>query len=129
MARTAIIKLFPLQFGEDVGSGGEADEDSERGRTPGHRINMTLRTGLVLLSLFLSVLIGLTLAGRGREDGRDVPDGRGPRIGLSLGTLQEERWQRDRGRFVARAAELGAEVLVQSGTARRPGSSRTSNRS
>jgi D-xylose transport system substrate-binding protein len=36
-------------------------------------------------------------------------------IGLSLGTLQEERWQRDRDRFVARAEGQGARVLVQSG--------------
>src|SRR5215210_5772969 len=36
------------------------------------------------------------------------------RIGLSMDTLKEERWQRDRDLFVARAAELGAEVLVQS---------------
>ena len=35
-------------------------------------------------------------------------------IGLSLDTLKEERWQRDRDAFVARAAELGAKVLVQS---------------
>ncbi len=35
------------------------------------------------------------------------------RIGLSLDTLKEERWQRDRDMFVARAKELGAEVLVQ----------------
>ena len=34
-------------------------------------------------------------------------------IGLSLDTLKEERWQRDRDEFVARAAELGAEVDVQ----------------
>ena len=34
-------------------------------------------------------------------------------IGLSLDTLREERWQRDRDRFVARAEELGAKVLVQ----------------
>ena len=40
---------------------------------------------------------------------------RGPiRIGLSMDTLKEERWQRDRDLFVARAKELGAEVLVQS---------------
>jgi D-xylose transport system substrate-binding protein len=38
----------------------------------------------------------------------------GPLIGLSLDTLKEERWQSDRDRFVARAQELGAEVLVQS---------------
>jgi D-xylose transport system substrate-binding protein len=36
------------------------------------------------------------------------------RIGLSMDTLQQERWQRDRDSFVRRAQELGAEVLVQS---------------
>jgi D-xylose transport system substrate-binding protein len=35
-------------------------------------------------------------------------------IGLSLDTLREERWQRDRDLFVKRAEELGAKVLVQS---------------
>ena len=34
-------------------------------------------------------------------------------IGLSLDTLREERWQRDRDMFVARCRELGARVLVQ----------------
>jgi D-xylose transport system substrate-binding protein len=37
---------------------------------------------------------------------------RRPRIGLSLDTLKEERWQRDRDTFVARARELGADVVV-----------------
>src|SRR5262245_10230981 len=36
------------------------------------------------------------------------------RIGFSMDTLKEERWQRDRDLFIARAKELGAEVLVQS---------------
>jgi D-xylose transport system substrate-binding protein len=35
------------------------------------------------------------------------------RIGFSMDTLKEERWQRDRDYFVARASELGADVLVQ----------------
>ncbi len=35
------------------------------------------------------------------------------RIGLSMDTLKEERWQKDRDIFVKRAEELGAEVLVQ----------------
>src|SRR5688500_14885857 len=35
------------------------------------------------------------------------------RIGLSMDTLKEERWQKDRDLFVRRAKELGAEVLVQ----------------
>lgn len=35
------------------------------------------------------------------------------RIGLSLDTLKEERWQKDRDLFVAKCKALGAEVLVQ----------------
>lgn len=35
------------------------------------------------------------------------------KIGFAMGTTVQERWQRDRDIFVARAKELGAEVLVQ----------------
>jgi D-xylose transport system substrate-binding protein len=35
------------------------------------------------------------------------------KIGFSLDTLKEERWQHDRDLFVKKAKELGAEVLVQ----------------
>ena len=35
------------------------------------------------------------------------------RIGFSMDTLKEARWNRDRDLFVAKAQELGAEVLVQ----------------
>jgi D-xylose transport system substrate-binding protein len=35
------------------------------------------------------------------------------KIGLSLDTLKEERWQHDRDFFTAKAKELGAQVLVQ----------------
>jgi D-xylose transport system substrate-binding protein len=75
---------------------------------------MTPRIALVVLSLVLSVLIGLVISRGGRNAVSDRSAGPN-RIGLSLGTLQEERWQRDRNRFVRRAEELGAEVLVQSG--------------
>jgi D-xylose transport system substrate-binding protein len=34
-------------------------------------------------------------------------------IGLSMADLKEERWQRDRDMFVARAESLGAQVIVQ----------------
>src|SRR4051812_12306308 len=37
-----------------------------------------------------------------------------PVIGLSLDTLKEERWQRDRDTFIAEAKKLGADVIVQS---------------
>lgn len=40
-----------------------------------------------------------------------------PKIGLSIDDLRVERWTRDRDYFVAKAEELGAEVIVQSANA------------
>lgn len=60
---------------------------------------------LAALALLLSSC-GAQQAGLGESDP-------GILIGFSLDTLQEERWQRDRDLFVARARELGAEVIVQ----------------
>lgn len=68
---------------------------------------------LVTVSLILSALIGLAIA-RGRHEGGEKKENRGAVIGLSLDTLKEARWQRDRDLFVRRAAELGAEVKVLS---------------
>ena len=48
------------------------------------------------------------------EPKQPAPTGKKPRIGLSLDTLKEERWQRDRDTFVAKAQALGAEVIVLS---------------
>ncbi|MES2569228.1 MAG: substrate-binding domain-containing protein [Verrucomicrobiota bacterium] len=78
---------------------------------------MRLRIFLVIVSCILSVLIGLAIArGGGRRDG--AATGNQPRtrplIGLSLDTLKEERWQGDRDMIVKRAAELGADIKVQS---------------
>jgi D-xylose transport system substrate-binding protein len=57
---------------------------------------------LVILSLGL-----IPLAGCGKPAGGKI------KIGLSLDTLKEERWQHDRDLFVAKAKELGVDVLVQ----------------
>ncbi len=57
-----------------------------------------------ILALTLPLLI---LAGCAKNGGNGI------KIGLSLDTLKEERWQHDRDLFVARAKELGVEVLVQ----------------
>ncbi len=75
---------------------------------------MSVRNGLVVHSLALSILIGLSLSrsGGGAAATRDA--GEGTVIGLSMDTLKEARWQKDRDLFVARAEELGASVLVQS---------------
>lgn len=71
---------------------------------------MTVRSVLVVVSLALSVAIGLAL-GRGASTGAADTTTQ-VTIGLSLDSLQEARWQSDRDMFVARATELGAEVLV-----------------
>lgn len=57
--------------------------------------------------LALAASVGLTAGCGGQRDVGKI------RIGLSLDTLKEERWQRDRDLFVERARELGAVVLVQ----------------
>jgi D-xylose transport system substrate-binding protein len=72
---------------------------------------MKSRLILVLVSLTLSVLIGLALLRQGPADTRALRQD-GPRIGLSLDTLKEARWQADRDMFVRRAGELGATVQV-----------------
>ena len=73
---------------------------------------MKLRLSLVLISCLVSIVTGLVLARGGAKDG--TARHARPVIGLSLDTLKEERWQRDRDTFLRRAAELGAEVKVQS---------------
>jgi len=74
---------------------------------------MDIRNILMVISLGLSVLIGLAV---GRNSGGGAASsGSGPLlIGLSLDTLKEARWQRDRDMFAARCKELGADVLVNS---------------
>ena len=76
---------------------------------------MKLRIGLVVVSLILSVLIGLTLSIGGRSSvGESLSSNTVPLIGLSMDTLKEARWQKDRVLFVKAAEEQGAKVLVQS---------------
>ncbi|HET9870240.1 MAG TPA: substrate-binding domain-containing protein, partial [bacterium] len=62
---------------------------------------MRLKTQLALVAAVLM------LAGCGPKQSSKL------KIGLSLDTLKEERWQHDRDFFTARAKELGAQVLVQ----------------
>lgn len=75
---------------------------------------MKTRILLVILSCLISVLIGLSL-GRGTGDHSSQHEAKQKiKIGLSLDTLKEARWQADRDMFVKRAGELGADVLVLS---------------
>lgn len=75
-------------------------------------MNLTARNWLVVASFAASVALGLTLRGKGGPAAAPASSGR-PLIGLSLDTLKEERWQRDKAAFEAKAAELGADLLVQ----------------
>ena len=74
---------------------------------------MKLRLVLVVLSCLLSVATGFVLSRSGTGPVAAMKRER-PLIGLSLDTLKEERWQRDRDNFVKKAGELGADVKVQS---------------
>lgn len=62
---------------------------------------------LLLASAFAAAGCHRGAGGSGGKNGRQIT------IGLSLDTLREERWQRDRDLFVQRCGELGARVLVQ----------------
>lgn len=75
---------------------------------------MSIKSSLVVVSLLLSILIGLFLGKNSGAGGESVTGRERPLIGLSLDTLREARWQADAELFTKRCQELGAEVLVQS---------------
>ncbi len=77
---------------------------------------MSTKTGLMVVSLALSIVIGVVISKSGATSGdadRAGPGGRQLLIGLSLDTLKEARWQADSELFQAKCKELGAKVLVQ----------------
>jgi D-xylose transport system substrate-binding protein len=71
-----------------------------------------IRSVLVLL-LAASLVAAGCVCGPGQNCQGARATGKTIRIGLSMDTLKEERWQHDRDLFSARAKELGAEVEVQ----------------
>lgn len=70
---------------------------------------------LITLLLAMTVVVNGCVSAppeQSREGAK--PNRSGPvRIGLSMDTLKEERWQRDKDLFERRARELGAEVFTQ----------------
>jgi D-xylose transport system substrate-binding protein len=75
---------------------------------------MSVKSLLVVASLALSVLIGVVLGRSGADTDAVAQATRPVRIGLSLDTLKEARWTRDRDAFVEHARSLGADVTVLS---------------
>lgn len=71
----------------------------------------------VLTLTIISSMLFLLACDRGDQNAGGTPAGQSRsgkiRIGLSMDSLKQERWQKDRDVFVKRAEELGAEVLVQ----------------
>ena len=74
---------------------------------------MKLRLVLVFFAFALSLFAGMMLRSRASQSENKNANKQFV-IGLSMDTLKEERWQRDRDIFVAHAEALGATVLVQS---------------
>ncbi|MEJ7617512.1 MAG: D-xylose ABC transporter substrate-binding protein [Pyrinomonadaceae bacterium] len=75
-----------------------------------------MKKNLTFLILLVTTIICCGCVSGPKENASGGAAGTGAgalRIGLSLDTLKEERWQRDRDLFVAKAKALGAEVLVQ----------------
>lgn len=69
---------------------------------------------ITLLVSVLVILAGCARDGESEKTAGASGGGANPVvIGLSMDTLKEERWQRDRDSFVAYAESLGARVLVQ----------------
>lgn len=76
---------------------------------------MSVKSVLCVASLVLSIIIGVVLGNRNSGAVSAAPGGeRKIQIGLSLDTLKEARWARDRDAFKKRAEELGANVIVLS---------------
>src|SRR6476660_6271826 len=71
-------------------------------------------TILVVVAIMLSLLLAGCTGQSGVPTSNAKASGAKIKIGLSMDTLKEERWQKDRDLFVKRAGELGAEVFVQS---------------
>src|SRR5712671_7053808 len=69
-------------------------------------------TTKLMFSLFAATLL-FTACVKGPETGRGAKSGGPVRIGFSMDTLKEERWQRDKALVEQRAKEVGAELDIQ----------------
>lgn len=65
---------------------------------------------IFIISIVVFMLIG---CGSSPSPNTGTPVDKKIRIGFAMDALKQERWQKDRDLFLAKAAELGAEVLLQ----------------
>jgi D-xylose transport system substrate-binding protein len=76
-------------------------------------MKVSARSWLAAASFVLSVVLGLALSRGTRGGAAPASASSRPLIGISLDTLKEERWQRDRDAFQKRADDLGVDILIQ----------------
>jgi len=74
---------------------------------------MKLATRLITFSLLAAVLLSACVKGPNQGGAGSSPKGGPVRIGFSMDTLKEERWQRDKALVEQRCKEVGAECEVQ----------------
>jgi D-xylose transport system substrate-binding protein len=75
---------------------------------------MNTRTKVILFSLTVALLLAACVKGPEQgNNGRSAKQGGPVRIGISMDTLKEERWQRDKALFEQRCKEVGAECEIQ----------------
>ena len=71
-------------------------------------------TRSILLVLFVTLVFAACVKGpESGNTGRSAKQGGPVRIGISMDTLKEERWQRDKALFEQRCKEVGAECEIQ----------------
>ena len=74
---------------------------------------MKLFTKIIPLSLLATLFATACVKGPNQGGGRSAKQGGPVRIGFSMDTLKEERWQRDKALVEQRCKEVGAECEVQ----------------
>ena len=75
---------------------------------------MKTTTRSILLGLLVMLLFAACVKGpESGNTGRSAKQGGPVRIGISMDTLKEERWQRDKALFEQRCKEVGAECEIQ----------------
>ncbi|HEX3100561.1 MAG TPA: D-xylose ABC transporter substrate-binding protein [Pyrinomonadaceae bacterium] len=74
---------------------------------------MTGRRILVLGAVIIGLLLTFGCRSSSSSSANTAGQTKKIRIGFAMDALKQERWQKDRDLFLARAAELGADVLLQ----------------
>ena len=87
--------------------------ENSRARNSYTRLSTSTAAAGILLAAAITIMIGCNKQSGGKSETQAAAGPAPILIGLSLADLKEERWQRDRDFFTAKAEALGAKVIVQ----------------